>query len=347
MIAQTIEAFLSLSIFEGSLMRENNSSQSIRMRSAFTLVELLVVIAIIGVLIALLLPAVQQAREAARRSQCRNNLKQIGLALHNYHDVFHGMPPSTVRAPYTESSGWFGKPGWGWGALILPYVEQPALHEQLGVTSNRLTNYATITNMIELTQTSLPVYLCPSSPAPELNAQFKKNAFATKDVPATSNYKGVFGSFNEGATSGGPSDCPSGWYRGYCFGAETGIFGGGSHTRFRDITDGTSNTLTVGEVTYGDLGDGIDRMAAVWVGMYDGSGYSGNDQVVRVTQESLANTTARRINGTFRNAYSSHHPGGAQFVFGDGSVHFLPETIDGATMENLADRADGNTIGQY
>jgi len=314
--------------------------------AAFTLVELLVVIAIIGVLIALLLPAVQQAREAARRSQCRNNLKQMGLALHNYHDVYGSLPPATVRAPYTTSAGWFGKPGWGWGSLILPFVEQDALHEALGVSINRLENYATIPNGVALTQTKLPVYLCPSSPIDDLNAKFKKNAFDAADVPASSNYKAVFGSFNEGATSGGPSDCPSGWYRGYCFNAETGLFGGGSKVKFRDITDGTSNTLAIGEVTYGDLGDGVDRMASVWVGMYNGSGYSGNDSVVRVLSESLADTTARRINGTFRNSFSSHHPGGAQFLFGDGSVHFLPETIDGQASEDLADRADGNVIGE-
>ncbi|TWT34411.1 DUF1559 domain-containing protein [Blastopirellula retiformator] len=328
-------------------MRSLKYSRAMSFRRAFTLVELLVVIAIIGVLIALLLPAVQQAREAARRSQCRNNLKQMGLALHNYHDVYGSLPPAAVRAPYTTSAGWFGKPGWGWGSLILPFVEQDAMHDALGVTQNRLENYASIPNFVELSQTKLPVYLCPSSPAPDINARFKKNAFDAADVPATSNYKGVFGSFNEGATSGGPSDCPSGWYRGYCFRAETGLFGGGSHVKFRDITDGTSNTLAIGEVTYGDLGDGVDRMAAVWIGMYNGSGYSGNDSVVRVLSESLANTTARRINGTFRNAYSSHHPGGAQFLFGDGSVHFLAETTDGATTENLADRADGNVVGSF
>lgn len=316
-------------------------------KRAFTLVELLVVIAIIGVLIALLLPAVQQAREAARRSQCRNNMKQMGLALHNYHGTYGSFPPSTVRAPYTVASGWFGKPGWGWGALILPFVEQSGLHDALGVTVNQLQYYNTVPNMVQLTQTKLDVYLCPSSPIPDLNAKFKKDAFAAEDVPASSNYKGVFGTNNEGATSGGPADCPSGWYRGYCFNAEDGVFGGGSKVKFRDITDGTSNTLAIGEVTYGDLGDGIDRMASVWVGMYNGSGWSGNDQVVRVTQESIKNTTARRLFGTFRNAYSSHHPGGVQFLMGDGSVQFLPETINGVTLENLAARADGNVVGEY
>ncbi|MBA2112874.1 DUF1559 domain-containing protein [Bremerella alba] len=316
-------------------------------RAAFTLVELLVVIAIIGVLIALLLPAVQQAREAARRMQCNNNLKQIGLALHNYHDVYGSLPSATIRAPYTTSLGWYGKPGWGWGSLILPFIEQDALHEALGVSFNRLENHATIPNFVELSQAKLTAYLCPSSPIDDLNAKFKKNAFDAADVPSSSNYKGVFGSFNEGATSGGPSDCPSGWWRGYCFNAETGLFGAGSKVKFRDITDGTSNTLAIGEVTYGDLGDGVDRMAGAWIGMYDGTGWNGNDQVVRVLSESLANTTARRINGTYRNAFSAHHPGGAQFLFGDGSVHFLPETIDGEVSEDLADRADGNVVGAY
>lgn len=316
-------------------------------RSAFTLVELLVVIAIIGVLVALLLPAVQQAREAARRMQCSNNLKQMGLALHNYHGTYGSLPPATVRAPYTVSAGWYGKPGWGWGSLILPFVEQPALHEQMGVTTNQLQNYASIPNMVPLTQTKLDVYLCPSSPTPDLNDKFKKNAFPAEDVPASSNYKGVFGTNNEGATTGGPADCPSGWWRGYCFKAENGLFGGGSKVKFRDITDGTTNTLAIGEVTYGDLGDGIDRMASAWVGMYNGTGWNGNDQVVRVLSESIANTTARRLFGTFKNAFSSHHPGGVQFVMGDGSVQFLPETINGITLENLAARADNNVVGDY
>lgn len=328
-------------------MSLSNGCRAISARKAFTLVELLVVIAIIGVLIALLLPAVQQAREAARRSQCRNNLKQMGLALHNYHDVYGSLPSAAIRAPYTTSSGWFGKPGWGWGSLILPFLEQDSLHAALGVSYNRLENYASIPNFVPLSQTPLSVYRCPSSPMPDVNGKFKKNSFPDTDVPASSNYKGVFGSFNEGATTGGPSDCPNSWFRGYCFRAETGLFGAGSNVKFRDITDGTSNTLAVGEVTYGDLGDGVDRMAAVWIGMYSGSGYSGNDSVVRVLSESLANTTARRINGTFRNSFSSHHPGGAQFLFGDGSVHFLPETIDGPTSANLADRADGNVVGEY
>lgn len=331
-------------------MHRLKSSSRRPIRSAFTLIELLVVIAIIAILVALLLPAVQQAREAARRSSCKNNLKQMGLALHNYHDVHNILPPGVVRPSHTVSAGYFGKPGWGWGTMLLPFIEQANLYESMNVNVNRMEDTP---EMLQYTQTSIPTYLCPSSPAPRINTKHKKNAWSEVDCPATSNYKGVFGSRNEGerTSTGLEPSCPTVccWLYGHCMGAETGLFGANSLVKFRDITDGLSNTLAIGEVTYGDLGDGVDRAASVWAGMSDQStaNTTTNDRPVRVLVHSLAGTTARRINGTFRNAFSSHHPGGAQFLLADGSVRFISEVIDGDTSEFLADRADAQVLGEY
>ena len=126
-------------------------------RRAFTLIELLVVIAIIGVLVSLLLPAVQQAREAARRAQCTNNLKQIGLALHNYHDANGRFPPG-YRDPRPDSQP---GPGWGWPVFILPHVEQPSLHVQLDPERTLFGNGADTTPTTPQTLTPLAVFRCP------------------------------------------------------------------------------------------------------------------------------------------------------------------------------------------
>ncbi len=320
---------------------------STQTRRAFTLIELLVVIAIIAMLVAILLPAVQQAREAARRSTCQNNLKQMGIALHNYHDVHNTLPSASVRTAYTVSRGFYGKSGWAWSVMILSYIEQGSLYDGMQINVNNMVDTPA---MLKYTQTVIPVYRCPSSPAPDLNANFKKSSWPASDVPATSNYKALFGSLDEGGSASTVPGCPtSGFSRGHCFGGENGLFGAGSSVRFRDIQDGLSNTLAVGEVTYGDLGDGIDRMAAVWAGVSDDStgGTPTYDLPMRVVMHSLANTTARRINGTYKNAYSSHHRGGVQFLFADGSVHFISETIDGATSELLAQKSDGQVLGYF
>ena len=227
--------------------------------------------------------------------------------------------------------------------MILPYIEQGTLYDGMQINANNMVDTPA---MLKYTQTVIPIYRCPSSPAPDLNPSFKKTAWPDSDVPATSNYKALFGSMDEGGAASAVPGCPtSGFSRGHCFGAENGLFGASSSVRFRDIQDGLSNTLAIGEVTYGDLGDGIQRMAAVWAGVSEDStgGTPTYDLPMRVVMHSLANTTARRINGT----YSSHHRSGVQFLFADGSVHFLSETIDGLTSEQLAQKADGLVSGQF
>ena len=142
----------------------------------FTLIELLVVIAIIAILIALLLPAVQQAREAARRSTCKNNLKQFGIALHNYHDIYNYFPGAMVSAgPITNAygSGTYGTEGthalWGWGAAILPQMEQTPLFQKMGVNSSTLHNAAANATTLAAMQNTFPAYRCPSDTSPDTN----------------------------------------------------------------------------------------------------------------------------------------------------------------------------------
>ena len=195
-------------------------------RRGFTLIELLVVIAIIAILIALLLPAVQQAREAARRSQCQNNLKQIGLGLHNYHDTHKVFPPGVI----TDT-------GWAWGTMILPFVDQANLYNTMapgGIMD--LSNATQLANA----QTVLNVYLCPSDPwgSPQKNTNYAITITPPGGSAATynigmSNYTGASG------TSLGNCEAVSSM--------GTGILTINSNIKVRDVTDGASNTMLVGE----------------------------------------------------------------------------------------------------
>jgi len=204
---------------------------------AFTLVELLVVIAIIGVLVALLLPAVQAAREAARRVSCFNNMKQIGLALHNYHDTHKkfpmgwiGLEVSTNR-PHAE-----GTPGWGWGAYTLPFVEQGNLSDGLiQVTQSILDPVNQVAR-----ETVLPVFRCPSNTPGDKTFVLGQDGSPTTALTtlAASSYVGVYGTAELDTCKGVPIgfQCRS-----------DGLFYHLSSTRFADIVDGTSNTLAIGE----------------------------------------------------------------------------------------------------
>ena len=195
-------------------------------RSGFTLIELLVVIAIIAILIGLLVPAVQKVREAAARTECANNLKQIGLALHNHHDAYKFFPPGyRAGSPYVDGVG-DTAPGWGWAALILPYIEQDTLFRQL--------NFNQPVKQSTGIQTLLAAYLCPSDMT---NGSFTvTDGFGGKICSAApSSYAGCVGGDESGTSD------------------ETGmgIFYRNSRTRIGDVTDGTSNTLLVGERAWG------------------------------------------------------------------------------------------------
>ncbi|MCC9609155.1 DUF1559 domain-containing protein [Blastopirellula sp. JC732] len=306
----------------------------------FTLVELLVVIAIIGVLIALLLPAVQQAREAARRMQCSNNLKQIGLGMHNYHDTFQKLPPGWIYFQEGRAASTLGKASWGWGTLILPFIEQTTLHDQLNPNTSSLGSAD-----VNLTGTYLEAYICPSdNPA--------KLVTSGSFVSGASNYSGVLGRFDTAAagTSYSPTaaassnplygrtDAVNGTYR------PEGILGPRS-VRFAEITDGLSNTLMVGEKS-----QKVIKQQGVWVGTRldkcMACSVASVFGIVGVVDfpinENGGSSTWQR-----ERVFTSRHAGGAQFTLGDGSVRFVPETIDTTTYLRLGQRNDGEVIGEY
>ena len=293
----------------------------------FTLIELLVVIAIIAILISLLLPAVQQAREAARRTQCKNNLKQIGLALHNYHDVSRGFPPGAL----------FGDDSYGWGTFILPYLDQVNVYSRIDFnifpddTHFGTGVQITIPLQVGVTDRVLPVYICPSNGMALTHSPFRADGGGDPAQPindigghARNDYKGCLG------TGGG---------------SVTGMFGKIKDTlmptRIRDVLDGTTNTIAVGEGYTAKMREidgpthGNVRDFSVWVGT--------NNQHQNVVAETRI---ADVINSDQDDAFASQHTGGAQFLFGDGSVHFISENIDMVTFGNLGDKADGNVTGE-
>jgi prepilin-type N-terminal cleavage/methylation domain-containing protein/prepilin-type processing-associated H-X9-DG protein len=287
---------------------------------AFTLIELLVVIAIIAVLIGLLLPAVQKVREAASRSKCQNNLKQIGLALHAYHDANSKFPPGFVCSNGVNASS--PTPGWAWGTWILPYVEQGALYSQMApettaTPTGALANPAA-TALGLLCQTRINTYRCPSDIAPDLNDQRGYHGY--------SSYAGVFGS---GSPSGNTL-------------TGNGVLYQASKTRIADIVDGTSNTVLVGErpykkkVTWGTTSTTL--YGAVWTGVWD-TGKDGS------SVWGLNGTDGFRINGNGDKwSFGSWHPNGAQFVFADGSVQMLSMSLADPVLSNIANRNDGNVV---
>jgi prepilin-type N-terminal cleavage/methylation domain-containing protein/prepilin-type processing-associated H-X9-DG protein len=277
--------------------------------SAYTLIELLVVIAIIAVLIGLLLPAVQRVREAANRIKCSNNLKQIGLGLHNYADSY-GRFPSAYAAPDAN-------PGWGWGSFLLPFLEQEPLYSAEGVTKRLFgdgQNPADPTTNL-YTQTKLPLFRCPSDTGPDINS-IRLNF-------AMSNYRAV----------AGPTDFLI-FHPNLDMG---GVMFQNSKIRITDITDGTSNTLALGECIFDPQ---VDKRAAIWPGM---SGLRNGAVWVSDVMWWVDDDSAQ-INGPAPQAFSSRHPGGAFFVFCDGSVRFFGEGGNIQNLKWLAGRNDGHIV---
>lgn len=326
-------------------------------RRAFTLVELLVVIAIIGVLVGLLLPAVQQAREAARRMSCSNNLKQIGLGLHNYHDVHKKLPDALYGNPNGSRDD---DDGFSWLVSLLPFVEQQNLHEGInpqgapGIFQRQdifQTYYPGLTR-VPFGDTIVGTYRCPSSALPDR-------------VPETWFIPG------SDRVGGGPVPNYAPWQSGYATtdyktngGAQRGNFGvmhksrEGGGSPFRDVTDGLSNTVMAAESSYvTSSGSRSARRSTpptafrdwpTWIGAM---GRGGDEQVRtngRFSNPINANTTPSRMYfATNDDAAFSYHSGGAQFVFCDGSVHFISENIDLLIYDRLYDRRDGEVIGQF
>ena len=280
-------------------------------QAGFTLIELLVVIAIIAVLIGLLLPAVQKVREAANRMKCSNNLKQMALGLHNYHDALSQFPPA-----------WIGQdtlPGWGWGTFVLPYVEQDNLFKSAQTDTRRFGNGANPAQPDDYSRTKLPVYRCPSDQGPDLNPNRLNHGM--------SNYRAVSGVWDNQTAFRANKDLG-------------GIMFQNSKIKIKDVTDGTSQTLIVGECRF-DLSE--NKWAAIWAGM---SGrrtippsFTFSVLVSDVTW--YIDDDSGRVNGSTSQAFSSRHSGGAMFAFTDGSVRFFREGGDVATLRYLASRNDG------
>jgi len=308
--------------------------RAIRRISGFTLVELLVVIAIIGILVALLLPAVQAAREAARRTQCKSNIKNLSLALQNYHDTRKTFPPGVVQAnPKPPSVADSNLGNWSWSALILPHVEETAVYSLINVSKTDLaTSMDTPVNLSAM-QAPITVFRCPSDTAPATNDERLITSTAgTASALATSNYVGVNSSSELRRDPGPPGNFAN------------GIFVINKGTKISEITDGTSHTAILGEraweskvsaaVATPGTGDGIVRSRAGVVfgvrgvrhkseqGLADGMGCGKFQLNFSSSSGSIPDSKARQ-------AFSSTHTGGAHFALADGSVQFISDTIEG------------------
>ncbi len=313
-----------------------------RKRQGFTLVELLVVIAIIGVLVGLLLPAVQAAREAARRMQCSNNMKQIGLALHNYESSNKLFPTANiVRIVGTTLSG----DGWTWHARILPFVEQTALYSRvIRVMGTDIGTSTSAEQLLAGRDTRLPFFQCPSHPDGVVNP--------SKAGYQLSTYNGVCGTttFNNDQVD----EATDVGYNG------NGIFFMNSRIGFAQITDGTTNTFIVAEVpddiigeTVGHPTPNISRRPGSDRKYNFSSGSDGNpptdisEYLVGMETDDPINANTRDANGHFNNdgEYAgSYHTGGAHFVMADGSVRFVSENINMTTYRAMATRAAGEVV---
>lgn len=326
-------------------------SCSRRWPRAFTLVELLVVIAIIGILIALLLPAVQAAREAARRSQCSNNLKQYGLALHNYHDIYKVFPPGGMQDPATGN--WNGRPNVGWQVRILPYCEQQPLWDAVVVGDSQTPSipyYDVTVDGGPARLQEVPYSRCPSDgEGPDVSADW-----------AQSNYSGCLGSqrtpssdsaCNIFDTAGVNYENPGGNAGHGNSSSKANISGmftrwGGFSIDFSAVKDGTSNVLFVGEI----LPMCHDHTGGWW--SYNGMA---NAHASTAVPPNEMTTCPGELNPTFPNCtnknnwnlswgFRSNHPGGAQFLLVDASVQFIPETIDYQTYQYLGGRRDKHPV---
>lgn len=308
-----------------------NSVSSTRLRArGFTLIELLVVIAIIAILIALLLPAVQQAREAARRTQCKNNMKQLGLALHNYHDVHNTFPSGWIAVgPNRVQSAHDGINGAGWGAMVLPYLDQAPLYNRFnaGFAIHDPVNVPFIDNI-------LPAWQCPSDPKPDKWEIDEEGSPGTvlAELP-TANYIGSFGTEELDGCENPPGTAPV-RANGQCVG--NGMFYHNSKVRLRDVTDGTTNTFLLGERR--------TNVGLGWFSTWPGMVAEGEEAFQRIlgSADHVPNDPAGHFDD-----FSSLHIGGAQFCLGDGSVRFVSENIDQGIYHAVATIQGGEVVGEF
>lgn len=354
------------------MCRYNNGAKR---RSGFTLVELLVVIAIIGILVALLLPAVQAAREAARRAQCSNNLKQMGLAFHNYHDTHRTFPlPEIVSIFPTGGVGTTHS----WGQNILPFIEQTAIYDSYNLNRSCWDP----ANEVAV-DTHIPAYVCPSNPTADRGITYSIPGGALlPGVPAVSftdagpiDYvatTGVEEAFLRIAHNDNSINVSGNHLEGWGLGTVCVVGGpimeASSGGKFRDIRDGTSNTLLIGEMAGRNelirngqvvpLTDPEAQAAALTGGgawadpfngsceisgrLFDGTGTEGPCTI------NCSNARCTSLSSVYRRAagFYSYHPGGAQVLLCDGSVSFMSETTSGIVFAAMISRIGGETVGQ-
>jgi prepilin-type N-terminal cleavage/methylation domain-containing protein/prepilin-type processing-associated H-X9-DG protein len=294
-------------------------------RAAFTLIELLVAIAIIAILIGLLLPAVQKVREAASRLKCTNNLKQIGLACHSYHDAYNGLPPGyTAASPYFDGENDVS-PGWAWGAYLLPFIEQGNLSQQIHFDQpvQSAVNAAAVQKLVA-------VYLCPSDQTPAGPFTVADGFGAPLAQMAPSSYAACVGDDQDDVFAA----------------TGQGVIYRNSHTQFLQIADGLSQTVMIGEKAWGNA-------PGVWAGVVNGAYVPrgahnpcpGNSNLqapgLVLSHGHLINTTTDTDGGL--DDFSSFHIGGVNVLFADGSVHFIRsipnDTPTGYTPDSLAFQA--------
>ena len=305
-------------------------------RHGFTLIELLVVIAIIAILIALLLPAVQQAREAARRTQCKNNLKQAGLAIHNYHDTFSKFPIcSQGDQPAYRTSFWCG---------LLPYLDQAPLYTKLdfeGASYGLHTGWigSNTQNRNAVKGVAIPSLFCPSSPIPQF----------VYESAAGPSYTASAGSVNHSSALAGVG-------AGAGIRSSGGVLPTSGSTNIRDVTDGTSNTIVIVEGSdycrdasgakvecRFDCGHGFLMASA-----NASEGRFFNTTTIRYAVGDKRSTNTGAAGNCGVNApVQSIHTGGAHVLLADGAVRFISDSMNLGTLYNLADRDDGQVLGEY
>lgn len=352
-------------------------------RFGFTLVELLVVIAIIGILVGLLLPAVQAAREAARRMQCQNNMKQLGLALHNHMDTYGSLPPGCVNSDTTDNryktGGWQhgqNQIGWHWLAMVLPYVEQPALWEQvqecnaaMATTSNPCDHCEYMSSIDHFGRQQLPAFSrCPS--AVTLSKQFSDGSYGLEALGKGSNYAASWGASNmlgwENASTRGAFGTV------YLSANKVYSSGGGTPNRFhhnkgmgsRDFTDGLSNTVALSEIIGSDGLSGTSSTDIRGVWMSPGMGatifsaflnpnsrerdvIAACDEAIPADRFPMLACTEERATENVYAAARSFHAGGVNTAMADGSVRFFSETIDNvAVWRPLNTAQNGEVISE-
>ncbi len=303
-------------------------------RSAFTLVELLVVIAIIGILVGLLLPAVQAAREAARRMQCGNNLKQLGLALLNYESTHKKFPIGFLDTTTTGNLLYDG--GWSWAAAVLPFIEQNALYATLDL---RFHPYGTGSDPAGRNKAAvaipIPSFRCPSDISPLTTGNNGGNANGTTAI-AVSSYCGTLGSFDgQWCQTSGTTNI-----RGV---RNHGLLVVNESRRIAQVTDGTSNAFAIGEVSWRPIvnSEGSERQFILGNITTNGGPLCTNSGPANNGPHLHLRATRHKLNGPQdtaekQKAFHSYHTGGAQFVFVDGSVHFISENIE-HTNTNFTD----------